>query len=70
MNIIFLKLIQTFINGLVYNVYMSVTKNSTTIRIQINTKSKLEKLDFVKKHSYDEIINELITKYNKKGKNE
>jgi hypothetical protein len=50
---------------------MSVTKNSTTIRIQIDTKSKLEKLDFVKKHSYDEIISELITKYKyfKKGKN-
>jgi len=44
---------------------MSVTKNSTTIRIQVETKSKLEKLDFVKKHSYDKIINELITKYNK-----
>jgi len=44
---------------------MSVTKDSTTIRIQNNTKSKLEKLDFVKKHSYDEIVNVLISNYNK-----
>lgn len=45
---------------------MTITKNSTTIRIQISTKLKLEQLDFVKKHSYDEIINELILNYKNK----
>ena len=42
---------------------MSITKYSTTIRIQNETKSELMKLDFVKKHTYDEIIKELITQY-------
>lgn len=48
---------------------MPITKDSTTIRIQNKTKSELMKLDFVKKHTYDEIIKELIIQYNnhKKG---
>ena len=33
--------------------------------IHNNTKSKLDKLDFVKEHSYDEIINVLISNYDK-----
>ena len=49
---------------------MGVTKDSTTIRIQNKTKSELMKLDFVKKQSYDEIINILILHYKKEGKNE
>lgn len=65
-------LIQSFIYRLVYNVYMPVTKDSTTIRIHNTTKVKLEKLDFVKKNTYDEIICKLIENYLniKKGKNE
>ena len=46
---------------------MPVTKDSTTIRIHNKTKSKLEKLDFVKKQTYDEILNYLIEYYNKRG---
>jgi hypothetical protein len=51
---------------------MPVTKDSTTIRIHNTTKVKLEKLDFVKKNTYDEIICKLIENYLniKKGKNE
>lgn len=48
---------------------MPITKDSTTIRIQNKTKSKLMKLDFVKKHTFDEIISELITYYKKRGSN-
>ena len=45
----------------VYN--MPITKDSTTIRIQLETKSQLEKLDFAKKNSFDEIITILISNY-------
>jgi len=42
---------------------------STTIRISEETKSKIEGLDFVRKHTFDEILTELINFYNaKKGK--
>ena len=40
---------------------------ATTIRIHQNTKEDLVKLDFVKKNSFDEIIQYLIKKYKKKG---
>lgn len=48
---------------------MPITKDSTTIRVQNKTKSELMKLDFVKKHTYDKIIKELIIRYknHKKG---
>lgn len=36
---------------------------STTIRIDEETKEKLENLDFVKKHTFDEILNELMKFY-------
>lgn len=42
---------------------------STTIRINQKTKEKIENLDFVRKHTFDEILNDLIDFYekNKKG---
>ena len=42
---------------------------STTIRISNQTKERIENLDFVRKHTFDEILNELIENYekNKKG---
>jgi uncharacterized protein (UPF0297 family) len=43
-----------------------MSTKSTTIRIKDETKTKLETLDFVRKHSFDEIIEELIKNY--KGK--
>lgn len=39
---------------------------STTIRISLSTKEALENLDFVKKHTFDEIIMELINEHNNK----
>ena len=36
---------------------------STTIRISEETKEKIENLDFVRKHTFDEILNELIENY-------
>ena len=39
-----------------------VTK-STTIRINKETKDKLENLDFVRKHTFDEVLNRLIENY-------
>ena len=42
---------------------------STTIRISQETKNQIENLDFVKKHTFDEIIIELIKNYEKRGKN-
>lgn len=36
---------------------------STTIRINQRTKERMENLDFVKKHTFDEIIEELIRSY-------
>lgn len=46
------------------------TKNtkSTTIRISQETKEKVENLDFVRKHTFDEILNELIEHYEKSKK--
>jgi predicted DNA-binding protein len=41
---------------------------STTIRISEETKEKMENLDFVRKHTFDEIIFELIKSYEKRGK--
>ncbi len=40
-----------------------MSAKSTTIRINEETKEKLENLDFVKKHTFDEIILELIKSY-------
>jgi len=46
------------------------TNESTTIRISKETKEKIENLDFVRKHTFDEILIELMDFYekNKKGK--
>lgn len=44
----------------------STKPDSTTIRISQETKEKIENLDFVKKHTFDEIILELIKFYGKK----
>lgn len=41
---------------------------STTIRISEETKNKIENLDFVRKHTFDEILIELINNYNKNKK--
>ncbi len=41
---------------------------STTIRISDETKVKLENLDFVRKHTFDEILEELIKIYGDKKK--
>lgn len=45
-----------------------MSTKSTTIRIDKNTKEKIEKLDFVKKHTFDEILNQLINFYEKNKK--
>ena len=45
---------------------------STTIRISEETKNKIENLDFVRKHTFDEILTELMKNYEinkKRGKN-
>jgi hypothetical protein len=39
--------------------------SSTTIRISRETKEKIENLDFVRKHTFDEILNELVEFYDK-----
>jgi len=41
---------------------------STTIRISEETKEKLENLDFVRKHTFDNILLELIKFYEKNKK--
>jgi len=41
---------------------------STTIRIEKSTKEKIENLDFVRKHTYNEILLTLIEFYNKRNK--
>lgn len=44
---------------------------STTIRISEETKNKIENLDFVRKHTFDEILIELMKNYEtnkKRGK--
>jgi len=45
-----------------------MSTKSTTIRISEETKKKLESLDFVKKHTFDEILEELIKEHNKRKK--
>jgi hypothetical protein len=45
-----------------------MSTKSTTIRIDKATKNKIENLDFVKKHTFDEIILKLIEHYEKKKK--
>jgi predicted DNA-binding protein len=45
-----------------------MSTKSTTIRINEETKEKLENLDFVKKHTFDEIILALIKNYEEKKK--
>lgn len=42
--------------------------STTTIRISEETKKQLEELDFVRKHTFDEILSELIKDYNQKSK--
>ena len=42
-----------------------MSTKSTTIRVGVKTKEKLANLDFVRKHSFDEIIAALIEKYEK-----
>ena len=53
-----------------YNMSAKPTKNtkdtkSTTIRIDQDTKNTLENLDFVKKDTFDSIINKLIEFFKK-----
>ena len=47
----------------------TMSTKSTTIRISQFTKDRLENLDFVRKHSFDEIINGLADFYEKGGGN-
>lgn len=42
-----------------------MSTKSTTIRINESTKEKLETLDFVRKHTFDDILSELIDFYEK-----
>jgi hypothetical protein len=44
----------------------STKGESTTIRVSKKTKEELENLDFVRKHTFDEILGELIKFYRKK----
>lgn len=46
----------------------AIKSNSTTIRINQSTKEEIENLDFVRKHTFDEILNELMEFYNKNKK--
>lgn len=46
----------------------SKSAQSTTIRISLATKERMENLSFVRKHTFDEIILELIRGYEKGGK--
>lgn len=41
---------------------------STTIRINLSTKEKIEMLDFVRKDTFDEILTKLIEFYEKNKK--
>lgn len=43
----------------------SKSTQSTTIRISQETKERIENLDFVRKHTFDEILLELIKFYEK-----
>jgi len=40
----------------------------TSIRVKQSTKKKLDNLPFVKKHSYNDIVLELIREYYKRSK--
>jgi len=53
-----------------YNMSANNTKNtkSTTIRIDKDTKDKIENLDFVKKDTFDSIILKLVDFYEKNKK--
>ena len=46
----------------------TASASSTTIRINQTTKARMENLAFVRKHTFDEIINELIENYEKNSK--
>lgn len=46
----------------------TLSTKSTTIRISEETKEKIENLDFVRKHTFDEILNELIENYEENKK--
>ena len=46
----------------------TMSTQSTTIRINKDTKDRLENLDFVRKDTFDEILNRLIEIYEKKKK--
>ena len=48
------------------NTKVTKSTQSTTIRISEETKNKIENLDFVRKHTFDEILLELIKFYEKK----
>jgi hypothetical protein len=41
---------------------------STTIRINYDTKEKIENIDFVRKDTFDQILNKLISFYEKNKK--
>ena len=45
-----------------------MSTKSTTIRISEETKKRLENLEFVRKHTFDEILLELMEIYGKKSK--
>ena len=47
---------------------MVVSKDSTTLRLKNKTKNQLKQLDFVQKHSFDDILNYLINFYKRGGK--
>ena len=53
-----------------YAMSIKTTKSieSTTIRISKKTKERIEKLDFVRKDTFNEILNRLIDLYEKKKK--
>ncbi len=44
-------------------------QESTTIRVKKSTKDRVTNLDFVKKDTYDEILEKLIEFYEEHGKN-
>jgi len=45
-----------------------MSTKSTTIRINQDTKEKIENLDFVRKDTFDQILNKLIDFYEKNKK--
>ncbi|MBW2967668.1 hypothetical protein KY362_04225 [Candidatus Woesearchaeota archaeon] len=44
-----------------------MSTKSTTIRIDRSTKDRLEQLDFVRKHTFDEILIRLMDHYEKRS---